>query len=185
MHVTIAPLLVIIGAANRRFEWRRDTLLVGLGMVGLAISFLGAFLSCAGGSWAAFNTGQNTLEWFSGGSVWSEIEFNARVFSVWLKGGKEPVPWTPTHIWAWTMPPDAQPWKSLNLRDFADPQSFLLFYWKIPLEGTDLLILRICLLSAIAGPLLLLWVIRRTVNTKPAALLEDETQADRHRFSRA
>src|SRR5262249_2264058 len=64
MHVTLAPLLVIIGVANKRFEWRRDTLLIGLGLVGLAISFLGAFYYYGGRSWAAFNTGQNTLEWF-------------------------------------------------------------------------------------------------------------------------
>ncbi len=159
MHVTIAPLLIIIGAACPRFHWRHASLLV-LAAIGLSISFLGAFYYYPSHNWAAFMTGQNTIEWLVGDTVWNEVEFNARLFRVWLKGGNEPVLWTPAHIWAWMPPPDAQPWKTINLRDLSDPQSFLLSHWNKPLDGSNLMVFRICWLSLFIGPLLLLWVIK-------------------------
>jgi len=174
MHVIIAPLLVIIGAANPRFEWRRHVPLAVLGVLGVAISFLGAFYYYGTRAFAAGDTGQNTMEWFAGDSVWSEIQFDARLFSVWLKGGTEPVPWTPSHLWVWAAPPGAQSWKTVNLRDYAAPQSFLLYYWKTPLQGSDLIIFRMCWLSLVLGPLLLTWVITRTIKIKPAPTLTTE-----------
>ena len=53
----------------------------------------------------------------------------------------------------------------MNLKDYADPQSFLLYYWKIPLKDSNLVIFRICAVSLVLGPLLLLWVIARTIKT--------------------
>jgi hypothetical protein len=163
MHVAVAPLLVIIGAACPRFEWRRLLPLLFLGAVGIGISFLGAFYYYGARGWAASAAGQNTLEWFAGDRVWNEIQFNARLFGVWLKGGTYPVYWTPAHTWAWTPPPDAQPWKKLDLREYADPQSFLLYYWKFPLRGSDFVIFSICWISLCLGPLFLAWVIVRTI----------------------
>jgi hypothetical protein len=168
MHVVIAPLLVIIGAANARFEWRRHVPLVVLGALGVAISFLGAFYYYGVRHGALESTGQNTMEWLYGDSVWSEIPFNARLFRVWLRGGTDPVPWTPAHVWAWTAPPDVLPWKTVNLRDYAAPQSVLLYFWKRPLEGSNLLIFRICCVSLVLGPLLLAWITWRTIKGTPA-----------------
>jgi hypothetical protein len=142
--------------------------LLVLGALGLAVSFLGAFYYYGARSWAARDAGQNTLEWFAGDIVWNEVVFDAKLFGVWLKGGTEPVLWTPRHVWAWTAPPDAQPWKTVNLREYADPQSFLLYYWKIELKGTDLLIFRVCLVSLIVGPLLMSWVVARTIKVSSA-----------------
>jgi len=163
LHVVIAPLLIVVGAACPRFEWRTTVPLLALGLFGIASSFLGAFYYYGARGWAAANAGQNTLEWYAGDRVWNEISFDARLFSVWLKGGTEPVPWTPQHFWAWTAPADAPPWKTLNLRDYADPQSFLLYYWDKPLSGSDTVIFRICWISLFVGPLLLLWVLIRTI----------------------
>ncbi len=176
MHIAIAPLLVMIGAACPHFRWRRDLCLVVLGAFGAAISFLGAFYYYGYRSAAAADAGQNTLEWFAGDMAWNEVVFDARVFNLWLKGGSDPVPWTPRHTWAWTPPPDAPPWKTVNLRDYTDPQSFLLYYWRVPLQGSALVVFGICAASAILGPLLLLWVIARTISVtkeaKPAVLYE-------------
>ena len=175
LHVTVAPLLVIIGAASPRFEWRRHALLVVFGVVGVAISFLGAFYYYGARGWAATATGQNTLEWYAGDSVWNEIRFDARLFTIWLKGGTDPVMWSPTHYWAWTTPADAPPWKSVNLRDYADPQSFLLYYWRIPLEqDADRIIFRTCLLSLFLGPLMLAWVVVRTIRVTRRPSVRDE-----------
>jgi hypothetical protein len=170
MHVTVAPLLIVIGAACHRFRWRRDVPLLLFGVVGIGISFLGAFYYYGARGWAAEAAGQNTLEWFAGDSVWNEVRFDARLFNVWWKGGTGPVRWTPEHRWVWTPPADAQPWKTVNLRDYADPQSFLLYYWKAPLEGQARTIFRICLISLVLGPLLLLWVIANTIGGTVKAL---------------
>jgi hypothetical protein len=168
MHIAIAPLLIIIGAAWPRFRWRTHAPALILGAVGLAISFLGAFYYYGARGWAAAAANQNTMEWQSGDNVWNEVRFNARLFRVWLKGGTDPVLWTPSHVWTWAPPKDAQPWKSVNLRDYADPQSFLLYYFNAPLDGSNLVIFRICWLASILGPLLLAWAVARTCSpTRP------------------
>jgi len=169
MHVAVAPLLIVIGAAWPSFRWRRHVPMLVLGALGFVISFLGAFYYYGVRGWAATAANQNTLEWFGGDIVWNEVQFDAKLFSVWLKGGTDPVFWTPRHVWAWTPPPDAQPWKTLNLRDYDDPQSYLLYYWKIPLEGSSLVIFRICLVSLLVGPVLLAWAIIRTIKMTAAA----------------
>jgi hypothetical protein len=164
LHVAIAPLLVSIGAAWPRFNWRTHVPVMALGVIGFTISFLGAFFYYGARGEAAQAAGQNTLEWFAGDTVWNEVAFDGRLFHVWLKAGTDPVPWTPAHHWAWVPPQDSQAWKTINLRQYAEPQSYLLRYWRSPLDGSFLLIYRICLLSLIAGPLLLTWVIARTIN---------------------
>src|SRR5437762_6324175 len=50
----------------------------------------------------------------------------------------------------------AQPWKTINLRAYADPQAFLLRHCKGPLEGSNRTILRLCSISLFLGPLFVL-----------------------------
>jgi len=164
LHVAVAPLLLVIGAAWPRFEWRKHVVLLLLGCIGVAISFLGAFFYYGGRPGASEVAGQNTLEWLNGDSTWNEVIFDARLFRVWMKGGTEPVFWTPVHVWAWTPPKDAMTWKSVNLRNYTEPQSFLLNRWNLHLNPAELMIFRICLVSLIVGPLLLLWVIAKTLS---------------------
>jgi hypothetical protein len=161
MHVTICPLLLLIGIAFPRFEWRRHTALLALAAVGLVISFLGAFFYYGQRDWAAEKSGHNTLEWFAGDNVWNEVLFDARLFRVWWDGGTDAVPWTPVHIWVWESPPNAAAWKTINLRDFATPQAYLLSSRSDGLEGGGVAIFRTLELSAVVGPLLLAWVIVR------------------------
>jgi hypothetical protein len=172
MHVTVVPLLLIIGAAWVRFEWKRHLPLVILTVVGLAISFLGAFYHYANRHVAASAAGQSVMEWLSGDNVWNEVRFNAQLFNVWMKGGTDPVPWTATHIWVWNPPQDAPPWKTINLRDFADPQPYLIAYWKTRqlLDPNGKLIFRICFAALLVGPLLLLWIIVKTAKVRTSPL---------------
>ena len=87
--------------------------------------------------------GQNTLEWITGDSVWNEVYFDAKLFRVWLlEPGNAPVVWTPSHIWVWAPPADPQPWRSINLRDYCQPQSFMVRFWHVPKNGVVLKILR-------------------------------------------
>jgi hypothetical protein len=162
MHVVNAPLLLVIGAAWSRFQWRSHAALLILAAAGLAVSFLGAFYYYGERGGAAGASDQSVLEWLAGDNVWNEVVFNARLFGVWVKGGADPAPWTPVHIWAWERPPNAPPWKTVNLREYADPQSFMLYYWNMPLKESDRIIFRICLTALFAGPLLMVWVIART-----------------------
>jgi len=43
--------------------------------------------------------GQNTMEWHNGDPDWNAILFYERTFRLYMKGGNEPVMWTPAHIW--------------------------------------------------------------------------------------
>src|ERR1035437_5989742 len=166
MHVAIAPLLLCIGAAWPSFKWRRDVSLVVLAAIGVTISFLGAFYYYGLQEFAAKEAGQNTSEWITGDADWNHVLFNARLFRVWLEGGTAPVVSTPKHLWVWSPPPDAQLWKSVDLRKYFQPQSFMLRSWHVPLRGTALVIFIMYVGSAISGLLLLAWVICRTVKER-------------------
>jgi len=128
MHGTIAPLLVCIGAAWPRMTWRFGSVLTVLGALGVGVSFLGAFFFYGQRAQVAEAAGQNTMEWLTGDNVWNEVFMDAQMFRVWLKGGDVPALFSAKHIWAWTAPPGAAPWKEVDLRSFAQPQSVLFYH---------------------------------------------------------
>lgn len=164
MHIAIAPLVLCIGAAFPRFEWRKHTALVLLAVIGVAISFLGAFYYYGALDFAATAGGQNVMEWITGDSTWNPVVFYARLFHVWLlEPGTGAVLWTPRHTWVWTPPPDAMAWKAINLRDYCQPQSFLVRFWHVPTQGTATKIFVIYLTCLLAGIGLLGWVVLRTI----------------------
>jgi hypothetical protein len=163
MHVVIAPLLVCIGAAWPRFELRKHAPLGILAAVGLLISFLGGFYYYGLLDFAAKGAGQNTLEWVTGDTDWNHVTFNARLFRIWWEGGAGPVLWTPKHTWVWQPPPGAQEWKSMDLRDFCQPQSFMVRFWHVPKNGVVLTIFRMYVTSLLIGLVLLTWVVVRTL----------------------
>src|SRR5271166_1241724 len=169
LHLAIVPLILCIGAAWPRFTWRLATPLVILAIVGLAVSFLGAFYYYGVRDFAMQDAGQNVLEWITGDSVWNPIHFNAKLFRIWLLDpGNTPVVWTPSHIWVWSPPPDAPPWKSINLRDYCQPQSFMLRFWHVPKDGVVLGIFAIYVFLLVLGVLMLIWVALRTVKEQRA-----------------
>jgi hypothetical protein len=163
MHVAIAPLLVCIGAAWPRLDWKIGLPLAGLAAAGLAISFLGAFSSYGVPSLAMRDTAQNTMEWINGDPVWGGPIFEFRLVRTWLKPGIDPVPWTPSHHWVWEPPANfPSDWRTIDLREYSTPQSVLLQYWNENKKGKMLPIFRVSLYSAIAAPFLLLLVLLRT-----------------------
>jgi hypothetical protein len=163
MHVAIAPLLVCIGAAWPRLEWKIGLPLAGLAAAGFVISFLGAFSSYSVPSLAMREADQNTIEWINGDPVWAGPVFELRLVRAWLRPGFEPVLWTPKHNWVWTPPENySSDWKTIDLRQYSTPQSILLQYWNAKPEGANLATFRLSLFSALAGPLLLLLTALRT-----------------------
>jgi hypothetical protein len=165
MHVAIAPLILCIGAAWPRFEWRKHTPVIVLSTVGILISFLGAFYYYGQINFVQAKAGQNTMEWLYGDPVWNEVTFDARLFQVWMQSGDAPAFWTPAHQWVWTPPPGAPPWVAINLREYCKPQAFLIQFWEVAKEGSILSAFRLLMFSMIAGPLLLIL----TVFTSSAA----------------
>lgn len=175
MHLAIAPLILCIGAAWPRFTWRSLTPLVALTILGVVISFLGAFYYYGARDVAMTDAGQNTLEWILGDGVWNTVQFHARLFGVWLAGtGHGPVLWTPNHVWVWAPPPDAMSWKSINLRDYCQPQSFMIRFWHVPKEGLVQRIFATYLSSLLAGVLLLIWAALRTMHDQRTSHAESE-----------
>jgi len=163
MHVAIAPLLVCIGAAWRRLEWKTGLPLAGLAAAGFVISFLGAFSSYGVPSLAMRESAQNTMEWINGDPVWGGPLFESRLVRAWLRPGSEPVLWIPSHHWVWEPPIHVSAeWKPIDLREYSTPQSVLLQYWGVPRKGEMLPIFRVSLCSAIAAPFLFLFVALRT-----------------------
>jgi hypothetical protein len=165
MHPAIAPLVLCIGAAWPKFRWRREGgALLFLAALGLIVSFLGAFYYYGTLNFAMKSACQNTMEWINGDNDWNHVLFNARLFRVWISDSNStPVAWTPSHVWVWTAPPDAPPWKSINLRDYCQPQSFIVRFWRVPKNGVVLRIFITYVCSLILGVLLLGLVIVRTV----------------------
>jgi len=85
MHLAIAPLILCIGTAWTHFRWRREgSVLLALALLGTVISFLGAFYYYGVRDFAMKDAGQNTAEWITGDSVWNAVNFNAKLFRVWL-----------------------------------------------------------------------------------------------------
>jgi len=173
MHVVIAPLLLCIGAAWPRFEWRKHAPVAALAMMGLFISFLGAFYYYGKLDFAAKKTGQNTLEWITGDDDWNHILFNARLFRTWLSGATTPVPWPHEHTWVWTAPPNAQPWQTVDLREFCQPQSFMVRFWNVPKTGLVLKLFRGYVTSLVLGLLFLTWAAVRTLREQRNAQVSE------------
>jgi hypothetical protein len=115
------------------------------------------------------DAGQNTAEWITGDSTWNPVQFNARLFRVWIsQTDNAPVLWTPKHTWVWTPPTDAPGWKSINLRQYCQPQSFTLRFWHISKNGVVLRIFAMYVSLLVLGVLMLTWVALRTVNEQRA-----------------
>jgi hypothetical protein len=163
MHFAVAPLLVVIGAVRSRFHWRQDVPLLALAAIGAAISFLGAIYYYGVMHFASMKAGQNTVEWLVGDPVWNHVRFNAKLFQVWLGGGRKPVPWTATHTWMYSAPSDAQAWKSIDLREFCEPQSLMLRLWHAPKQGAALGYFSFYLSALVVGGLAMAAAILGTV----------------------
>ena len=178
MHTVLAPVLVVIGAARPRFEWKREAPLLVLASVGVVVSFLGSMFYYGQLHFATMKEGENTLEWLAGDSVWNPVQFHARLLGAWLKGGPEPVLWTPEHYWMYEPPPGAPPPKAIDLRAYCSPQPYLLRLWPVPKTGKAGWIFAVLLAIGLAGPALLGWAWRLSVVEGESAKAITESGAE-------
>lgn len=161
LHTAVAPLFICLALTREsvRFGLRREIPLVTLAVCGAAISFLGAFYHYGTLHLAVTQSGQATTETLQNDPNWNHIRFNLRLLRVWGRGGVDPVPWTPVrHWWFEPAPPDAVPLKSINLRDFATPQSALVRSWSVSTERTQKLSGVFYLLCLVSGSTILVWL---------------------------
>jgi hypothetical protein len=160
LHSAVAPLIVCFATTREsvRFRIRKELILVVLVSWGMAVSFLGAFYYYGTLQRAATQAGQATIETFQTDANWNHIRFNLMLLRVWEKGGTDRVEWTPTRHWWFEQPPDAAPLKTLNLRDYALPQSSLVRGWALEKTGPYLIVWWCYLICLIAGTLLLVWL---------------------------
>jgi hypothetical protein len=151
LHVTVVPLVACLGLTVRTFGLAHKIALTTAAVLGLWISFLGAFSYYGNLQGVAMATEQATLETIQTDSVWNHVGFNARLFNIWWSGSPAEAIWTPTHMWWSRPPPNAPAWKSFDLRSVAQPQSILLRGWGRPKGGTALVEWTGYLLCLIAG----------------------------------
>jgi hypothetical protein len=162
MHIVIAPLLVCVGAAWPKFEWRRHVPILVLAGAGVVVSFLGSLFYYGARLSAMEEARQHTMEWITGDTAWNEAVFSARLFQIWRKGITNPLRWTPKHIWVWDPPANNPGWESVDLEKQARPQSILLKVKKDRLRDERKFPRGIFICSLIIGILLQVWVIFRT-----------------------
>ena len=131
LHSAIAPLVLCVAASrgSEVWRWARHAAFAALIAIGAYVSFLGAFFSYGSLHAAQHATGQQTLEAIQYDPVWNHIRFNDRLLAIWLRSD-EPPPhrtwWTAEHRWFFTAPRGAQPWKSVDLLNHANPQSSMI-----------------------------------------------------------
>ncbi len=154
LHSCVAPLVLLIGASRSRFSWR-DAAMIPLTALGVVISFLGAFYYYGNMHAASIRAGENNLAELVGDANWNQITFNARLFAIWWESPPGPVLWTPTQRWMWEIPPDAPPAKTINLAEWAQPQSLLLRSWNLPRKGYLAVGWVLLLLAGLIGPTML------------------------------
>ncbi len=160
LHSAIAPLFICLAASKQsiRFRLRKELPLITLAVLGVAISFLGAFYYYGAMHQAATRTGQDTIEALQNDPNWNHIRFNLLLLQVWNRGGTEPAPWAPTRHWWYEQPPDAPPLKTINLRDLAAPQPSLVRGWAVEKSGSYGVVWYVYLGSFLLGIPLLVWL---------------------------
>ena len=162
VHAAVAPLIICLALARKgvRFRLRKEIPLAALAACGLAVSFLGAFFRYDGELWIAMKNPPGTLEMLQYDINWNPILFDARLLAVWLRGPASPPAdsdlWPlEYHGWIGYEPPETRP---SSLKEFAVPQAILVRHWSKRETGLDVVSWWVCLLSLVAGPLLLGWL---------------------------
>ena len=132
LHSAIAPLVLLLAASRIGipFRARAEAPLLALALLGVLISFPGVAFSYSELHKAAMKSGQSTLENLQGDPAWNHIRFNLKLMGIRASGGKErvsePVSWPPEPHWWYGRPLDTPELKTVDLRDYSEPQPLIL-----------------------------------------------------------
>jgi hypothetical protein len=171
LHSAIAPLLICLAVSKQKiqFRFRREIPLIVLGILGTAVSFLGAFYYYGEVQRAATRSSQSTIEALQYDPNWNHIRINLKLLQLWMSGSGEPEPWPPARRWWYEQPLNAGPATTIDLRDFALPQPTVVRGWGIQKEGPYLVVWCSHLVFLVTGSLLLV-LVGRLVSTPRAQL---------------
>lgn len=164
LHSSIGPLIICLALTKHsvRFRYRREIPLIALALLGLAISFLGAFFYYGTLHLTAIRSSQSTLEALQYDPNFNHIRFNLKLFELWLQGNHAPEGaaefWPPARRWWFEPPPDAPALKTVNLREVATPQPSLVRGWGIHRPMPYQIVWHVYLTCLLLGPLLLVWL---------------------------
>lgn len=139
LHATIAPLILCLAAANpaAKFNWRQTLPVIVLLWVGSGVSVLGSFFPYGVLHSAASQTSQATLENLQHDPRWNHLRFNWQLMKIWAVGNSpQPELWPPPSHWWFVKPNDAQPEKTVDLREFANPQPILAQIWRPTMQAS-------------------------------------------------
>ena len=155
LHTTVAPLVLCLAAALRGISLnrRQKTVLFATAAFGLAVSFLGSMFYYGSLHIAAKATGNATLEHLLDDSRFNHPRFNLKLFHSRVLSADEQ--WPQPERWWFDKPPDAPPVRSVNLRDYAEPQPLIFASTKAPRLAN---ILKLSLLAGVSLLGLVCWV---------------------------
>jgi hypothetical protein len=174
LHSAVAPLILCLASAvsDKPFRWRREILLLAVMVLGVAVSFLGSLFYYGKLHEAATQSLHSTLEEIQHDPALNHLRFNFELLKVWSRGRlgqpDRPEPWPPSRHWWFSRPLDAPPEKTIDLREYANPQPLLANGWKEsspiprPIHQLLRLVCFICLVISIG----LFAVITRLVTTR-------------------
>lgn len=153
LHAAIAPLVICLAAAlSASGESRKQkTLFAAAAVLGLLVSLPGALVAYIGLHSAAARTDRATLVALQYDPALNHPRFNYRLLQIWLAakfgGAKQPVLWPPPVAWWFERPAGQPPDKTVDLREWAAPQSALLKSWTpaLSVPPARYFVLRLCL----------------------------------------
>jgi len=126
LHSAVAPLILCLAAALRavRPGLLEKTTLVAAATIGLAISCLGSLFYYGTLHRAASDAGQATLENFLNDPRFNHPHFNFKLLQSRFFSQEQQ--WPKPERWWFEKPPDAPDVRSVDLRDYAEPQPMIL-----------------------------------------------------------
>jgi len=183
LHSSIGPLIICLAVTKQtiRFRFRKEIPLIALALLGSWVSFLGAFFYYGTMHRAAIQSSQSTLETLQYDFNWNHVRFNLKLLRVWMSEGQTPEAgnetWPPARRWWFDPPPDATPLKTINLQDFALPQSSLVRGWDIEKPQPYKTVWYVYLFCLWLGPLLMI-LLGYFVSRRDAELRRMESKLD-------
>lgn len=130
LHASVAPWVMSMAVSRQAtLKSRQEVPAIALAVVlGLGVSFLGAFFSYSALHAAAVDTHEAQLETIQSNPAWNHVRFNARLMRIWInpRAGRF---WVPPRQWYFDPPVRGYVLREVNLGIYADPQPALVRAW--------------------------------------------------------
>lgn len=133
LHSAIMPMVLCLAVTkpfNERFGLKKMGLAAALGLL---VNLPGALVAYTALPLAATDSSRSTLTALQYDPAFNHVRFNYRLLGLWVAakfgGASQSVMWPPPPNWWFAKPSDAAPEKTVDLREYAAPQSAMLRAW--------------------------------------------------------